>query len=86
MGTMSSRFGNAGLAPYTEEEDATTTWGAVAPRRFQHHHGSGGVDLVGGHGIGQGAGTEGRAAKWTIAWAPSIDAVEVVRRSEWSLP
>ena len=31
---------------------------AVPPGRFQHRHGSGGVDLVGGHGIGQ------------RAWAP----------------
>ena len=73
MGTKSSRFGNAGLAPYTEDDEATTTWSAPC-RRAASNTIIVPVALTSWVAIGsvRERGTEGRAAKCTTASVPSI--------------
>src|SRR5664280_672306 len=72
---MSSRLGSAGLAPYTDEEDATTTWG-MPWRRAASSTIMVPVALAWWVAMGSASerGTDGRAARWTTAWAPSMTA------------
>ena len=51
---------------------------AVTPRRLQHHHGSRGVDLVGRHGVGQGAGHRGAGGQVDDCLGPRHGAVQIV--------
>ena len=63
----------AWLAPYTDEEDATTTWG-MPWRRAASSTVMVPVALTWWVAMGSASerGTDGRAARWTIAWAPSM--------------
>src|SRR3984885_15393792 len=79
MGAMSSRFGRVGLAPYTDEDDDTMTWGKP-PRRAASSTIMVPVALTWWVAMGSAneRGTDARAARWTTASAP------VMTLSSWS--
>ncbi len=77
MVAMSSLLGSAGLAPYTDEDEATTTCGRPW-RRAASSTSMVPVALVWWLAIGSASdrGTEGRAARWTTASASVEHIVE----------
>ena len=55
----SSCLGSVGLAPYTDDDDATITWGSPGADGFQHLDRAGRVGVVRRHRVGERAGHRG---------------------------
>ena len=50
----------------------------MTPRSLQDHHRARGVDLVGGHGVGQGAGDGGAGGQMDHRLCSCHDAIEIL--------